>query len=174
MWQRIQTLWLVLAALLCIVCLSLPIGRFIDARGEETATLYNLWVHVPTARPAIGMPMAEAAEPVLQTEAAGSHLFTPWALFALLLIVATSLIADIFLFQHRLVQSRLAMLCCILLIAWYGVYTFFAMMLAERFMADFQLTPWAALPAMACIFSYLAFRSILKDEMLVRSLDRLR
>jgi len=66
------------------------------------------------------------------------------------------------------------MLCCILLIAWYGVYTAFALMLGARFAADFQLTPWAAFPALACIFSYLAFRAILKDEMLVRSLDRLR
>ena len=163
-----------MAALLCVACLSLPIGRYIDARGEKAATLYNLWVHVPTAHHVVGLPIEEATEPVLQAEAAGTHQFTPWALFALLLIVATSLIADIFLFQHRLVQSRLAMLCCILLIAWYGVYTAFALMLGARFAADFQLTPWAAFPALACIFGYLAFRAILKDEMLVRSLDRLR
>ena len=81
---------------------------------------------------------------------------------------------SIFLYRTRLVQSRLVMLGCILLVAWYAVYVAFAHMLGERFDASFSPTPWAALPAIAAIFCYLAFRGIIRDEMLVRSLDRLR
>ncbi|MBQ8937170.1 MAG: DUF4293 family protein, partial [Bacteroidaceae bacterium] len=45
--QRIQTLYLLAAAVLCIVCLCLPIGRLVDPQGEVIGTVYNLWVHVP-------------------------------------------------------------------------------------------------------------------------------
>lgn len=174
--QRIQTVYLAIAAILCVVCLCLPVGQFVNADGEGVATLYNLWIHVPYAGP-VGSTLQTASDPdslVLAQEAAGQHLFTPWALFAVLVLVATGLVFDIFLWRTRLVQSRLAMLCCILIVGWYAVYVAFAFMLKESFGGDFSPTLWAAFPAIACIFGYLAFRGILKDEALVRSLDRLR
>ena len=170
--QRIQTVYLAVAAILCIVCLCLPIGQLIDASGETTGTLYNLWVRIPTP---IGASIAtDSSAPILAQEAAGTHSFAPWGLFALLVLIASGLILDIFLYKQRLVQSRLALLCSILLVGWYGVYIAFYFLLPARYDAEFQITPWAAFPAIACILSYLAFRAILKDEMLVRSLDRLR
>ena len=174
--QRIQTIYLLIAAVLCIACLCLPIGRFFNSDGETVAILYNLWVHVPYAGP-VGSTITtatDAAEPVLAEVADGQHLFAPWALFAQLLLIATLLVFDIFLYRTRLVQSRLAMFCCILLVLWYAVYTVFAVQLASDFNVNFSSRPWAAFPAVACIFSFLAFRAILKDEALVRSLDRLR
>ena len=173
--QRIQTIYLLLAAVLCAACLCLPVGQFVTADGEPLATMYNLWIHVPYAGP-VGstiQTMTEAA-PVLAQEAAGQHIFTPWALFALLVLVTTGFIFDIFLWRTRLVQSRLAMLCSILLVGWYAVYVAFALILADRYDADFRPSLWAAFPAIACILSFMAFRAILKDEALVRSLDRLR
>lgn len=175
--QRIQTIYLAVAALLCVACLCLPVGQFVNTDGEATATFYNLWVHVPYAGP-MGSTIQTATDGdaalVLAQEAAGQHVFTPWALFALLVLVATGLVFDIFLWRTRLVQSRLAMLCCILLVGWYAVYVVFAFMLKDNYGGDFSPTPWAAFPAVACILAYLAFRAILKDEALVRSLDRLR
>ena len=171
--QRIQSVYLALAAILCVACLCLPLGHLTDAAsGETVGTLYNLWVHIPSP---IGSTITTDGAPILAEAAAGTHLFTPWALFALLVLITTGLVFCIFLFKQRLVQSRLAMLCCILLVGWYAVYAAFAIfLLPARLDASFQLTPWAAFPAISCIFSYLAFRAILKDEMLVRSLDRLR
>ena len=165
MWQRIQTIWLVLAVTACIVCLCLPVGLFINAQGETVGTLYNLWVHIPA-------PTLLTEGPELAAE--GTHLFTPWALFALLVLSSTLLTLDIFFFRQRLVQSRLALFCALLLAAWYAVYGLFIWMLSTQFDSGFRPTPWAAFPALSCIMSYLAFRFILKDEMLVRSLDRLR
>lgn len=173
--QRIQTVYLALAALLCIACLCLPIGHFITETGEESGVLYNLWVHLPSP---IGSTITtldgSESAPVLAQEAEGSHIFTPWALFALLTLTASGLVFCIFLYRQRLVQSRLALLCCILLIGWYILYATFVYLIPLHTDVHFQFTPWAAFPAMACILSYLAFRAILKDEMLVRSLDRLR
>ncbi|MBQ7442358.1 MAG: DUF4293 domain-containing protein [Bacteroidaceae bacterium] len=168
--QRIQTIYLAAAVALCVACLCLPIGTFVNAGGETAATLYNLWAHVPP-QIAVGQP---GAAPVLAAEAAGSHLYAPWALFAVLVLAAAGQALSIFLYRTRLVQSRLVMLGCILLVAWYAVYAAFAVMLGERFDATFHPQPWAAFPAIAAILSYLAFRGIIKDEMLVRSLDRLR
>ena len=169
--QRIQTLYLALAALLCTACLCLPIGEFITAGGDLAGTLYNLWVHEPSQ---LGDTLQMADGPVLASDAAGTHSFTPWALFALLLLTASALVFDIFIYKARLVQSRLAMLCCLLILGWYIVYGLFAYMLCDRYDASFTPSVWAAFPALACILSYLAFRAILKDEALVRSLDRLR
>lgn len=168
--QRIQTLYLLAAVALCVACLCLPLGAFVNGEGETVGTLYNLWVHIPP-QIAVGQP---GSSPVLAAEAAGSHVFAPWALFAVLLLTSAGLAFSIFLYRMRLVQSRLVMLGCILLVAWYAVYVAFIFMLQERFDATFQLRPWAAFPAIATILSYLAFRGIIKDEMLVRSLDRLR
>lgn len=170
--QRIQTIYLTLAAIACIVCLCLPIGSFIDASGMVSGTLYNLWISIPS--PVEAALATGLSEPVLAQEAADTHVFTPWALFVLLVLITAGLLFSIFLYRQRLVQSRLVMLCCILLIGWNVVYGIFVLLLTHRYDADFQLTPWAALPAIACILAYLAFRGILKDEMLVRSLDRLR
>ena len=51
----------------------------------------------------------------------------------------------------------------------------FALLLAAVMMLGMMRPHWtAAFPAAALILLYLAFRGILKDEMLVRSLDRLR
>lgn len=172
--QRIQTLYLLFSALACIACLCLPIGRFTDDAGQTCGTLYNLWVHIPYTPDAGVLPLSSTEEPVLAEVAEGQHLFAPWALFTLLVLTATGLIFDIFIYRTRLVQSRLAMLCCIILVGWYAVFAAFAFLLKDRFGTDFMPTPWAALPAVACILAYLAFRAILKDEALVRSLDRLR
>ena len=121
--QRVQTIYLAVATLLCVACLCLPIASFSDAQGELVGTLYNLWVHIPSP---IGSTITtDASAPVLAQEAAGTHVFKPWALFGLLVLIATGLIFDIFLFRQRLVQSRLALLCGILLIGWniiYGVF----------------------------------------------------
>ncbi len=170
--QRIQSVYLAVAAILCIVCLCLPIGHFVEPSGEVIGTLYNLWVHIPA--PLGSTISTDPTAPVLAQEAAGTHLFAPWALFALLVLIASGQIFTIFIYKQRLVQSRLAMLCCILLIGWYAVYVAFAFILPARYDSSFQLSPWAAFPALSCVLTYLAFRAILKDEMMVRSLDRLR
>lgn len=176
--QRIQTIYLLVAVAALTACLCLPVAQFVAPQtGEPMATLYNLWVYLPSQigdTLTLQQPSAEGTEPVLAAAAEGHHLFSPWALFAVLLLTATGMAFSIFIYKQRLVQSRLVMLCMILLLGWYAVYAAFAFILPRDLGLEFRPTPWAALPAVACIFGYLAFRAILKDEMLVRSLDRLR
>lgn len=150
MLQRIQTLYLLAAAALCFACLCLPVGVLIDGETAETAaTMFNLWVSM---------------------EPDHVHVFTPWALFALLVLITLGYGTAICLYRHRPVQGRLVMLCNLFVVGWYIVYA----LLIANFDYDFMPTLWAGFPAVACICGYLAFRGIIRDEALVRSLDRLR
>lgn len=161
--QRIQTLYLLAAFVLCIVCLCLPLAHFIASDSQagalagfwdayERVDMYNLWL-------------------VSQ----GRHLFYFCPVLMAILVITTALIfIDIWLYKRRALQMRVATFCMILLVFWYialGIITFnlhsTVMMLARPHWT-------AALPAAALILLYLAFRGILKDELLVRSLDRLR
>lgn len=153
MLQRIQTLYLLAALALCIGCLCSPIAHFLVTGTGEPVHMYNLWL----------------------TDAQGAHLFSYCpVLMALLLITSTALVFDIFLFARRALQMRLATFCIILLAAWCIAYGILVYLLAGEMQATWRPHWTTALPPAALILVYLAFRGIHRDEMLVRSLDRLR
>lgn len=150
--QRIQTLYLLAAFALCVWCLCTPIAHFMVKDSMEQVDMYNLW---------------------LVSE--GKHLFSfcP-VLMGILAITAVIVFYDIWLFRHRALQMRLATFSMILIVAWYIAYGIISHLLCAEMEASWRPHWTAALPAAALILLYLAFRGILKDEMLVRSLDRLR
>lgn len=150
--QRIQTVYLMLAFALCIICMCVSIGHFYTTDGEHVGDLYNLWVHL----------------------ADGHRSLKPWALFVLLLIPSTLIFLSIFMFRRRAIQMRMCVFNMILLVGWYICYGVFAYILGGVLESVFRPSPMAAIPFACIVLLYLAFRGILKDEMLVRSLDRLR
>lgn len=92
-----------------------------------------------------------------------------------ILVVTTAVVFfDIWLFTRRALQMRLASFSMILLVAWYIAYGIISYLFCTELQASWRPHWSAALPAAALILLYLAFRGIMKDEMLVRSLDRLR
>ena len=98
----------------------------------------------------------------------------PWALTA---IVALSLVLEfmaIFLFRRRAVQMRFCSFCIILQFGWYGAYVAMVYLMGDGPVGEWRPEVWAAIPAVNAVLLYVAFRGILRDEMLVRSLDRLR
>ena len=98
----------------------------------------------------------------------------PWALTAIMAVTGILEFMGIFLFRRRALQMRLCTFCIILLVGWYAVLVAFAYILGDGLVGEFRPQLWAAIPAVNAILLYLAFRGILRDEMLVRSLDRLR
>ncbi len=98
----------------------------------------------------------------------------PWALTAIMGLTAVMELLDIFLFKRRALQMRICTFCIILLVCWYAVLVAFAYILGDGLVGAFRPQFWAAIPAINAILLYLAFRGILHDELLVRSLDRLR
>ncbi|MCF0198617.1 MAG: DUF4293 domain-containing protein [Bacteroidaceae bacterium] len=146
--QRLQSIYLLISAILQVICLSLPLGRLVGENGEQMGQLYNLLLRSVT----------------------GEASFSPWALFALLLTSATLTFIDIFLFKKRALQMRVASFTCILLLGYYAYLAFFVWNIE----ASYTPSITAAFPFVAIVLNYLAFRGILRDELLVKSLDRLR
>lgn len=150
--QRIQSLYLLVSTILGVVCLSRPLGMLHTAQGIHEADLYNLWI--------------KSAE-------TGHLNFSPWALFALLLMVTALTFIAIFLFKRRALQMRIVTFSMILLVGYHAVLGYMAYASHAN---GLTLTPslTATFPFIALVLDYLAYRGILKDELLVKSLDRLR
>lgn len=104
----------------------------------------------------------------------GSRTYSPWAMFALLLAAAVVAFIAIFLFRRRMFQVRMSVFGGLLLVGYYVVFVSFVYVFKSRYDADFTLNWTAAFPAVALILDYLAFRNIMKDELMIRSLERLR
>lgn len=109
-----------------------------------------------------------------------SQDLTGWSFLPLgvvLMLVALITFFDIFLFRKRALQMRLMSFSIILLVGWYLLYAYaYWQLFQEADKNGLILTVCipAALPFCSIVLNYQAFCYILKDEMLVRSLDRLR
>ena len=91
-----------------------------------------------------------------------------------LLVIALTLVT-IFTFKNRILQIRLvrfSMLLTILLIV--GIFFLYPNIVMNTVEAQTEWESGAYMPIINMLFLFLANRSILKDEKLVRSVDRLR
>lgn len=150
--QRIQTLYLLAAVALSIVCLCLQIGA-VSADGMTVACEYNLWV------------MA----------ADGTVSWSVWPLFAVLTLASAVGLYTIFMFRNRVLQARFCMFCSLLVVGWYVVYAVFGHVIADSSANQvFSPSLTAALPLISLVLYILARRAIIADERLVRAADRIR
>ncbi len=108
----------------------------------------------------------------LWTDIDADRVCNNWALFAILLLATLLIFLAIFLFKTRAFQMRTVVLAIVLLVGWYAYYAFAGYTTTEGL--SFRPTVWAALPFVMIVLNYLAFRGIMRDEMLIRSLNRLR
>jgi len=76
----------------------------------------------------------------------------------------------IFLYKKRMLQIRLCVFSCVLLLGYQG-YAIWQVYLLSRVA---QLSVTLIAPLLAAILTFLALRGIAKDEALIRSLERLR
>lgn len=149
--QRIQSLYLLLTAILVAVAAFMPMGRFVMADGWTSAF-----------RP-LGLDMPSGA------------FQSTWGLFGILLLSAIIALGTIFLYINRTLQIRLTVLSTLLLVGYYIVFAVFAFMLKGGIEGASFRIGWAlCLPAVGIILNYLAFRGIYADEVLIKSLNRLR
>ena len=147
--QRIQTVYLLVVAILMVVMMSLPVGSFVAA--DYTATVFN---------------NLSLVDPDVTAE------YAPWAMFAILMVSAVVTLGTIFLYKKRMLQIRLTIFNIILLLGYYGTLVTFVFMLK----GENSFTPsWTViLPLISIILDWLAIRAIGKDEMLVKAYERLR
>ncbi len=98
----------------------------------------------------------------------GNMLHT-WGFFTFGAVSALITFITIFLYKNRPLQMRLCRISIIFIVCLYAIIGFL-------YLAKLAVTPLPTLiiPAVALVLNLLAYRSIKKDERLVRSLDRVR
>lgn len=153
--QRIQTVYLLLAAALMSLTLFLPLATIWQGGNE---IIIKAWFADGTVGFKAPLPLY----------------------LGIILSVATALpLVTIFLYKKRMAQIRLCVSEIVLLlgsVAFIALYCYrLCEVLAER-MTDLNFTLGFAslMPFVAIFFVVLAIRGIAKDEALVRSLDRIR
>ena len=147
--QRIQSVYLLVVTILMIICMCNPVGSII-ASTNEISEFGNLCITLPD----------------------GSKDYAPWALFAILMVVAILSFVTIFLFKKRMLQIRLTIFSSIMLVGYYLALVALALMLAEG--TSFTPSWTICLPFVAIVLNWLAIRGIGADEALVKAYDRLR
>ena len=152
--QRIQTVYLAIAAFLLVLLFSNPISQIILSEK-----LYlTLWHH--------------------EISAASDELFasvSTWPITFLLSVIVVIEIVTIFLYKRRLVQIRLCVFNLLLMFGLVGLIYYFTKytITSTEGMKSVFLWPIVC-PMIAIILNYLALKAIQKDENLVRSYDRIR
>lgn len=152
MLQRIQSVYLLVVAILLVVALCMPVGSFIGADGITENVFKPL-----------GLSMADG------------NFQSTWGLFGLLLLSAIIAFCTIFLFRNRMLQVRMTIFNSVLLVGYYIAFLVFMFVLKSDLEAMSFKLGWAlCLPAVSIILNYLAFRAIYRDELMVKASDRLR
>lgn len=158
--QRIQTVYMFVACVVCVICLCSEVGRFMS-EGAQVAGFSNFTFNV-------------------SKDFAGAASAGPWALSVLLIMSALLNLFAIMLFRKRMRQLRIVIFSSIFLVGYILVYAFFAYVFYSKMAMvgtpELSFVPAVAAcnPVIALILNYLAIHAIRKDEALVRSLDRLR
>lgn len=148
--QRKQTIFLFLALIAIMASLCLPVGRFVSDKLVADSLMMNLWI----------------------TDGNGSKDFSVWALFAILLTTCPINLFAIFDYHNRKRQARFCVFSMLMIVGWYIVYGVFSQVLAVN--STFHIEFAACLPLVGFILLWLARKSILADEALVRAADRIR
>jgi len=156
--QRIQTIFLSLAFLAAITLFFFPLAGIYSTSAAYKFYIYELKNMVP-------------GEPSMFT------FMTTFPLLLLNILVAALSVTCIFLYKNRVRQAklvRLAILLDIIMIAL--VFFVYAKIVETNLNATLDYLDEAGIyfPLISLIFLILANRAIMKDEKLVRSVDRLR
>jgi hypothetical protein len=158
MLQRIQSLYLAIVAIACILLFFFPLANFYnDLEGNYKFFIYGVRSMDP--------------EPKV--------LFNPYFTIPLVFLTVTSFIftvSSIFLYRNRPLQNRICTFNLLTNIVFVMVVFFFYATKVKTMTSiepEYNYTGMA-LPLVSILFLVLASQAIRKDEALVRSSDRLR
>jgi len=148
--QRKQSIFLLLAFIASVVCLSLPIGTLEPTSMGASIKVFNLFITT-----------------------GGGASYSVCGLFGILVLSSIISLATIFLYKNRMLQNRMCICNLFLLIAWYIVLGAYSRNLSTPD-CTFSVKFAACLPAISMILVFMARAGILHDEKLVRAADRIR
>ncbi len=154
--QRIQTLYLFLTFLMLLTLFFAPLANFVG--GAELYTL-TIWGFEASG--------ASSIEPI------------PTRHMGILAVIATALpLVTIFLYRFRWIQLRLCIVQMVLLVglqAYFCLYLFGMLSVVNQLevaSTSYQLTD--VIPLVGLVLTWLAFRGVVRDNNLIKSLNRIR
>lgn len=154
--QRIQSVYLLIAAIVTIILLFIPIGTITTDEAQYTFTCFN--VHLPN----------------------GNVVMSTLYIGLVLILSAGITIYSIFKFKDRMKQSRIVslnmfvFLIGIILMIWIFPDYLFQRKGIMQAGADFESNNWIKIFIIPPVCMFLANRAIRNDEKKVRAADRLR
>jgi hypothetical protein len=155
MLQRIQTVYLLAATVLMSLMLFLPLAEIAAEGTGIYQVLSKGWF----------ITGGETAELAMAT----------WPVFILALVLTLVPLINLFMYRSRKIQLRICIYSIILAFGLIGlIYYYFVVGFRQLDEPAYALRFPLVIPAIFIILIYLAFRGIRKDEILVRSLDRIR
>lgn len=150
--QRIQTIYLLISLIAWSFLFFSPVIGFTNEAGGAWSLFAN------------GIKEAGSGKIVLETV----------PLLAFFALVEIFTLVSIFAFRKQDRQLRITLLTMILQLLSYGIIALYAIQGNKLLHANPGLLLFSALPLVAGICSWLAYRGIRKDIGLLKSLDRLR
>ena len=152
--QRIQTVYLLIAEILIGALFFVP---FAEIAGKE-GSIYRFDIK------GIYLEGVQKSEIIYSS----LPLVLLWAVSLILILVT------IFLYKNRVLQMRISTINIFILLGLGGLIFYYVRSGAKLLMGVYSLTIYLVFPVIAAILIYLAIRAISKDELLVRSIDRIR
>ncbi len=149
--QRIQTIYLLLATVILALILFLPIASMVDAQANSFSYLFYGVVDSSNTLVIIDYPLA----------------------IILCLIPFLNLIT-IFLYKSRILQMRICIFNILLMFGSLALIWFYSYEAENVLFVDTYFSYPVVFPLVAAILTFMAFRGIRKDEILVKSADRIR
>ena len=149
--QRIQTLFLLAVAVLSGLMLT---GDLL-AMSSGSGTLFTIGF------PGLG-------------EDGGEIIQRLWPLSFLLALVPVLALAAIFLYRKRSTQMRVTMITLLLSLGTLFLGAFYVIMFDRKIDVTIIWKIKVVFPVISAILAWLAYRAILKDDLMVKSYDRLR
>lgn len=154
--QRIQTLYLFIAAILVFLMFFFPFAEIIDAKGQ----LYSF--------------NFRGIVPIQDGEAAHELVVNSFPVMILIGLISLISFGSIFLFKKRMVQKRLGVFNVILSLGLFGLLFFYANYAIPEDIDKVHYSFPVIFPVIHIVLTIMANRAIQKDENLVRSVDRIR
>ena len=132
----------------------------------------TLWLILSTLAAILSFSFPFATGQILKDNVAVFHSVDASSHFLLLILTGISIAisgATIFFYKDRKLQMRL---CLLGLLAGAGILIFYILLMNKLEKATLAL--YSVLPVLLIVGYFMAYRNILKDEKLVRSLNKIR
>ena len=97
-----------------------------------------------------------------------------WPIFLCWVAIMILIFATIFLYTNRRLQLRLLNISLLVLFCFGGLTLFELWSGAQKLSGQLSLSVYLVFPVIALVFIFLALKAIRKDDLLIRSIDRIR